>query len=166
MKKNGVPVEQMERRATPMDNANLVLELLCLIDKTVFPTLQLFRALNQKGALVVQAEGRELAWRYVHADDIKSFGRSVCECIDSYDINSTVVTLTSGECVDKANKSTVLMLTPLHVSQAFHEQQIDSSIASAVGARKHQLPQNPLLYKLIKRQRDRTASKEMRESEA
>ena len=66
------------------------------------PNPKLFRALNQKGALVVQAEGRELAWRYVHADDIKSFGRSVCECIDSYDINSTVVTLTSGECVDKA----------------------------------------------------------------
>lgn len=56
---NGVPVEQMERRATPMDNANLVLELLCLIDKTVFPTLQVRRKERVKmgGMRLVSEDG-------------------------------------------------------------------------------------------------------------
>ncbi|EGD82954.1 hypothetical protein PTSG_03589 [Salpingoeca rosetta] len=154
-KKNGASVTDMARKATPMDNANLVLELLCLLDKTVFPTLQLLRALRVKGALIVQAEQHELSWQFVHEQDLQDFGREVKHCLDSYDLNSAVVTLTSGECVDPTRQATVLMLTPLHVSQAFHEQQVDPSIVTAVGARRHRLTQSPLLYRLIKRQKEK-----------
>eukprot|EP00043_Microstomoeca_roanoka_P002848 m.40938 g.40938 ORF g.40938 m.40938 type:complete len:391 (+) comp11765_c1_seq1:708-1880(+) len=155
MKKQDKGEASPKTPTTPMDNANLILELLCLLDKTVFPTLQLFRALNQKGALVVHADKHELSWQYVNVLDLKDFGREVKQCVDSYDINASVVTLTSGSCIDPLNKATVLMLTPLHVSQAFHEQQVDQTIMSAVGATRHHLPQSSILYKLIKRNKER-----------
>eukprot|EP00049_Salpingoeca_infusionum_P005250 m.90212 g.90212 ORF g.90212 m.90212 type:complete len:374 (+) comp12912_c0_seq1:215-1336(+) len=161
-----VPDQRTSPKHSPTDNANLVLELVCLLDKTVYPTLQLMRAIGNPGALVVRADENLLTWQFKSRYELRAFGENVLQSIATQDTSSQIVTLTSGECIDPHANSTVLMMSPLHVMEAFHRQKIPGNIPRMLGARVFDFAQRDQLHDFIQRQQSKHTQSEYEESEA
>eukprot|EP01147_Barroeca_monosierra_P008600 gene8600-1019_t len=126
---------------TAKENAALFIELLCLLDKTVFPTLQLFRAIGKRRVLVIEAHEFEISWQLTHPSQLLAYDPLINTRIEECNIDKSIFMLAYGTRIDRRFDTPVLMQIPLHICQAFHEQHF-----------RHHLPQSPLILALIKRQ--------------
>eukprot|EP00045_Choanoeca_perplexa_P012363 m.134757 g.134757 ORF g.134757 m.134757 type:complete len:388 (-) comp15978_c0_seq4:324-1487(-) len=153
---------------SPTDKASICQELLHLLDKTVYPTLQLVRALHMRGALMIQADETSLAWQFKPRSMLASMGDEVLRAVDNYDTQQAVVTLTQGSAVatDGSSATTVLLVNPLHVAKAFFEQAVDQNVLTAVSAKQYQTPCHLELASLLQRQQQKYGASKMLDEES
>ncbi|EDQ88279.1 uncharacterized protein MONBRDRAFT_9267 [Monosiga brevicollis MX1] len=126
---------------TPTERASIAQELLFLADQTAFPTMQLARAMGVRGALVLHVTEHNLCWQFRPRFFLREMGEEVLRAIDNYDPDQAIVTLTMGSIISSEdNPTTVLLVNPLHVARAFHQQVLEPKVLANMRATCYQSP--------------------------
>eukprot|EP00056_Hartaetosiga_gracilis_P003369 m.63180 g.63180 ORF g.63180 m.63180 type:complete len:417 (+) comp11428_c0_seq4:51-1301(+) len=119
---------------TKSDMAMAVFETLVLIDKTVFPTIQLFRLMRQRVALGVVANQNELIWALLSLDQLAIYDEKIVSTAKTYNVDEEFVILVNGSLIDESEDDTVMLVLPLQAALAFHKQHVEESVKSDIGA--------------------------------
>jgi len=155
------------------DTALVAQELLCLVDKTVFPTLQLMRAKGQRGALRIVVNKHAMGWSFEAEEELDDAGEEIRRCVASYDLDSAVPTLTTGEMIGGGGDDAhdMFLLSPLHGLEALHQQTLAAELLKPMGAAMYRHATQESIDALLRRQRSKystpvSVSPDLDESEA
>eukprot|EP00055_Hartaetosiga_balthica_P009193 m.36083 g.36083 ORF g.36083 m.36083 type:complete len:416 (+) comp6644_c0_seq3:281-1528(+) len=147
---DGSSTDSLDAPPSKQEMASSIFESLVLFDKSVFPTLQLFRLMKQTIAIGIVANNDELLWAVLSLDQLKNYEEKIVQTVLETNLEDEFVILVYGTLIDKSEDDTVMLVLPMQAALAFHTQHVDAHVVEELGLVAPLFPHAPLVLALVR----------------